>query len=31
MKDKSSGRIMKGFVALRPKMYSYQIDDVNKK
>ena len=31
MKDKLSGEIMKGFVALRSKMYSYQIDDVNKK
>ena len=27
MKDKSGGRVMKEFVALRPEMYSYLTDN----
>ena len=29
MKDELGGRIMTEFVALRPKIYAYQIDDYN--
>ena len=31
MKDELGGKIMRGFDALRPKTYSYLIDDRDKK